>query len=234
LSRIGTLHSEGRGVLGAPRIHEDLVAEGETVGLNRVARLMAANGLAGWPRRRRRRMGRPGVRPVWVSNLLRRDFSAPAAEHKWVTDITEVRTQEGKLYLCVVIDLYSKLVVGWSMHTRQDRHLVIRAVRMAVGQRRDAHRIVLHSDRGSQFISADYQRYLRENKLDCSMSAVGHCGDNAACEGFFGVLKRERVYRTHYPTNDSARADLFEYIERLHNRRMRRRVANRSHNLQPS
>jgi len=97
-----------------------------------------------------------------------------------------VPTQEGKLFLCVVLDLYSKLIVGWPMHYRQDQHMVIRAVEMAVWQRQGKVPVVLHSDRGSQFTSGDYQRYLGSNRLVSSMSAVGHCGDNAACEGFFG------------------------------------------------
>lgn len=134
-------------------------------------------------------------------------------------------TQEGKLFLCVVLDLYSKLIVGWPMHYRQDRHMVIRAVEMAVWQRQGKVPVVLHSDRGSQFTSGDYQRYLGSNRLVSSMSAVGHCGDNAACEGFFGMLKRERIHHRHYRTQNEARADVFDYIERFHNPRMRRRVA---------
>lgn len=147
-------------------------------------------------------------------------------ETKWVTDITEIKTGEGKLYLCVVLDLFSKLVIGWSMHHRQDRQMVIRAVEMATWQRQGGGPVILHSDRGSQFRSSDYQRYLTRNTLLSSMSAVGYCGDNAACEGFFGALKRARVNRTKYATLDIARADLFDYIERFHNPRMRRRVAN--------
>ena len=103
--------------------------------------------------------------------------------------------------------------------------MVIRAVQTAVWQRQGSDPVILHSDRGSQFRSRDYQNYLKGNGLVCSMSAVGHCGDNAACEGFFGMLKRERIYRTKYPTLDAARADVFEYIERFHNPRMRRRTA---------
>src|SRR6056297_775834 len=129
------------------------------------------------------------------------------------------------MYLCVVVDLFSKLVMGWSMHHRQDRQMVIRAVEMAVWQRRNTGTVILHSNRGSQFRSADYQRMLKVNDLICSMSAVGHCGDNAACEGFFGVLKRDRVSHRRYRTRDEARVDLFDYIERFHNPRMRRRVA---------
>lgn len=226
LGRIRELHEDSRGVLGAPRMHEDLVEEGETASLNRVARLMARNGLQGWPRKKRRgQRAQPGLPPPGVRNLLERDFNALEPETKWVTDITEIPTAEGKLYLCVVLDLFSKLVIGWSMHHRQDRQMVIRAVEMAIWQRQGGWSVILHSDRGSQFRSSDYQRYLTRNTLLCSMSAVGHCGDNAACEGFFGMLKRERVNRTRYVTLDIAKADLFDYIERFHNPRMRRRVA---------
>lgn len=238
LGRIREIHEDSGGVIGAPRMHEDLVTEGECIGRNRVARLMAVNGLQGWPRRKRRRLGRLSSRPEGVRNLLNRDFAAFEPESKWVTDITEIPTQEGKLFLCVVLDLYSKLVVGWSMHHRQDRHMVIRAVEMAVWQRQGKAAVILHSDRGSQFVSGDYQRFLRRNTLISSMSAVGHCGDNAACEGFFGMLKRERVGHRSYRTRDEARADLFDYIERFHNPRMRRRVAKQDQKfsalLQPS
>ncbi|CAG8998888.1 MAG: IS3 family transposase ISIlo12 [Candidatus Celerinatantimonas neptuna] len=135
-------------------------------------------------------------------------------------------TQEGKFYLSVVLDLYSKLVIGWSMHHLQDRYMVMRAVKMAVWQRQEKHKVILHSDRGTQFTSGDHQRLLKHNQLVSSMSAVGHCGDNAACEGFFGVLKRERVNYRHYRTRDEAIADIFDDIERFHNPRMRRRLAN--------
>lgn len=226
LGRIRELHEDSRGVLGAGRMHEDLAAEGESAGLNRVARLMAADGLQGWPRRKRRgQRDQPGLAPPGVRNWLERDFTAREPETKWVTDITEIKTDEGKLYLCIVLDLFDHRVVGWSMHHRQDRQMVIRAVPMAVWQRQGNERVILHSDRGSQFRSGDYQNYLEAHALVCSMSAVGHCGDNAACEGFFGLLKRERVYRMRYPTLDAARADVFEYIERFHNPRMRRRQA---------
>jgi len=228
LKRIHELHAESRGILGAPRMHEDLKIEGETASKNRIARLMSVAGLQGWPRKKKRGQKKPPLlTPPGVSNLLERDFMALEPETKWVTDITEFKTGEGKLYLCVVLDLFSKLVIGWSMHHRQDRQMVLRAVEMAVWQRQGSEPVILHSDRGSQFRSGDYQRLLSKNTLMSSMSAVGHCGDNAACEGFFGVLKRERTSRMHYPTFDSAKADLFDYIERFHNPRMRRRVAQR-------
>ena len=151
LERIREIHNDSQGAIGAPRMHEDLSHEGETASLNRIARLMAANAIYGCPRRKGRRWaGKSSQRPSDVINHLKRDFNAMEPETKWVTDITEIRTQEGKLFVCVVIDLYSKLVLGWSMHHRQDRHMVIRAVEMAIWQRQGGWSVILHSDRGCQ------------------------------------------------------------------------------------
>lgn len=233
LARMWEIHEDSRGIIGAPRMHEDLTDEGETVSLNRVARLMAKAGLQGWPRRKKRGAPRRATsRPEGVRNLLERDFTALEPETKWVTDITEIATVEGKLYLCVVLDLYCKTVMGWSMHHRQDRHMVVRAVQMAVWQREGDNEVILHSDRGGQFISGTYQKFLGGSALVSSMSAVGHCADNAACEGFFGVLKRECVYRSWYRTRSEAKADLFGYLERFHNPRMRRRLARQDRKFQ--
>ena len=225
LTRIRQIHEDSRGVIGAPRMCEDLRDEGEAVSLNRVARIMAANQLQGWPRKKGRGYKRDAIRPQGVEDHLRRDFFATEPETKWVTDITELACDEGKLYLCVVLDLYAKVVVGWSMQIRQDRQMVMRAVEMALGQRENTAPVILHSDRGPQFTSADYQKLLRRHGLLSSMSRVGHCGDNAACEGFFGLLKRERTRQKKYRTRAEIRADVFNYIERFHNPRMQRRVA---------
>lgn len=225
VKRIRQIHDDSGGVLGAPRTHEDLLAEGYKLSLNKVARLMALHQIQGWPRKKGRGSKRSSVRPLGLKNHLKRNFTALEPETKWVTDITEVKTQEGKLFLCVVIDLFSKLVIGWSMHHRQDRYMVIRAVEMAVWQRSQTNEVVVHSDRGTQFTSSAYQKTLKENGLISSMSAVGHCADNAACEGFFGVIKRERLRYSSYRTRDEARTDIFDYIERFHNPRMRRRLA---------
>src|SRR5690606_16294318 len=165
-----------------------------------------------------------GARPAQVRNHLERDFTALEPNAKWVVDITYLRTGEGWLYLCAVLDLFSNKIVGWSMSPVQDRHLVLKAVMMAGWQRADREPVVLHSDRGTQFTSADYQQFLKDQHIISSMSAVGHCGDNAAMEGFFGMLKRERVHRRRYLTLADARADVFDYIERFHNPRMQRRL----------
>jgi len=224
LGRIATLHAESDSVMGSPRIWEELRYVGETCSENRVARLMRGAGLQGIPQRRRWRKKPSSQRPAGVQNHLERNFVAGEPNTKWVTDITYVRTDEYWLCLCVVVDLYSGVVVGWSMSHRQERQLVLQAVLMALWQREERTPVVLHSDRGCQFTSDEYLRFLRGHNLVCSMSAVGSCADNAAAESFFGVLKRERVNRRQYRTRAEARADIFDYIERFHNPRKRRRL----------
>jgi putative transposase len=217
------LHTASDGVLGGFRMWEELSYEGETCSPNRVARLMRANGLRGVPQRRRWGKKPSGSRPDGIANHLQRDFEASQPNAKWVTDITYIRTGEGWLYLCAVVDLHSKEVVGWSMGAHQQRSLVLQAVLTALWQRDSRAPVVLHSDRGTQFTSEEYQRFLADHNLTCSMSAVGSCADNAAAESFFGLLKRDRVQRRRYATRSEARADVFDYIERFHNPRMRRR-----------
>jgi putative transposase len=226
LQRIRILHSASDGVLGRRRIREDLFDAGEPCSPNRVGRLMHKADLKGVPQRKQWRKKASGTRPDSVNNHLARDFEAQGPNRKWVTDITYVRTAENWLYLCVVIDLFSRRVVGWSMSAIQDRQLVLQAVLMALWQRADRHPVILHSDRGCQFTSDEYQRFLKSHHLVCSMSAVGSCADNAVAEGFFGMLKRERVNRRRYCTRAEARADIFDYIECFYNPRMRRRLQN--------
>ncbi len=194
--------------MGMPRMHEQLCYEGETASPNRVARLMAKDGLFGIPQRRQWRKKRSGVRPAHIRNHLERDFSAAEPNTKWVTDITYIYTAQGWLYLCIVLDLFSSKIVGWSMSGIQDRHLVLKAVPMACWQRSGRDPVVLHSDRGTQFTSGEYQRFLVDHHIISSMSDVGHCGDNAAAEGFFGMLKRERTHRRHYLSLAEARSDV--------------------------
>ena len=221
--RIKVHHAKSDGVLGGPRIWDDLRYEGETCSKNRVARLMRDNGLQGIPQKRRWRNRKPSPRPSGIDNLLARDFASDEPNTKWATDITFVRTGEHWLYLCVVLDLHSRFVVGWSMSPRQDRQLVIQAVLMALWQRSEHTPVILHSDRGCQFTSDEYQRFLAGHNLICSMSGVGSCADNAAVEGFFGQLKRERVNRRRYQTRAEARSDIFDYIERFYNPRRKRK-----------
>jgi putative transposase len=238
LGKIRVLHTESDGVMGAPRICDELRYAGESCGENRVARIMSLAGLQGIPQKSRWRSKRSGRRPDDIQNHLARDFKATEPNTKWATDITFIRTAEGWLYLCVVLDLHSDIVVGWSMSHRQDRQLVLQAVLMALWQRRDRAPVILHSDRGTQFTSDEYQRFLAGHNLICSMSGVGSCADNAAAEGFFGRLKRERVNRRQYRLRSEARADVFDYIERFHNPLKRRRLeslkSSQCHLTQPS
>ena len=224
LARIRQLHADQDGVMGSPRMWEDLRYAGERCGRHRVARLMRRAGLQGVPQRRSWRKKPSSPRPSAIRNHLDRDFRAAAPNTKWVTDITYIRTAEHWLYLCIVLDLYSNLVVGWSMSPHQDRQLVVQAVLMALWQRPTRTPVILHSDRGCQFTAEEYPRFLEAHQVVCSMSAVGSCADNAAAESFFGVLKRERVNRQYYQTRAEARADIFNYIERCHNPRQRRRL----------
>jgi putative transposase len=225
LARMRDLHTQHEGVLGSPRMWEELRYAGERCGRHRVARLMRHAGLQGVPQRRRWRRKASGLPPAGTQNHLERDFTATTPNTKWVTDITYIRTAEHWLYLCIVLDLYSGVIVGWSMSPRQDRQLVVHAVLMALWQRPTRTPVILHSDRGCQFTSDEYQQFLAAHQVTCSMSAVGSCADNAAAESFFGRLKRERVNRRQYRTRAEARADIFDYIERWHNPRQRRRLA---------
>ena len=224
LRRIEALHTASDGVLGAPRVWEDLRYEGETCSINRVARLMQKNQLQGIPQKKRWRSKGSTPRPAGITNHLARDFRAAQPNTKWATDITYIETGEGWLYLGAVKDLHSESIVGWSMSPQQTRDLVLHAVLMALWQRNDRSPVILHSDRGCQFTSGEYQRFLKGHNLIQSMSAVGSCADNASMEGFFGMLKRERVNRRIYATRAQARADVFDYIERFYNPRCKRRL----------
>ena len=224
LMHIRRHHAASDGVMGAPRIRDELFYEGIRCGKNRIARLMRIEGIKGIPQKKRWKKKASGDRPAGVKNHLDRNFRATAPNQKWVTDITYIETAEGWLYLSGVKDLYSEQIVGWSMSHSQTRGLVLQSVLMALWQREDRSPVILHSDRGCQFTSGEYQRFLKGHNLICSMSGVGSCADNASMEGFFGMLKRERVNRRSYETRAQARADVFDYIERFYNPRMRRRL----------
>ena len=225
LVQIREIHANSDGVYGAPRIWDELRYRGEKCGKHRIARLMVAEGLEGVLQPKRWRKKRSSVCPDDVTYHLKHDFQADSPNTKCVTDIQYIRTGEHYLYLCVVLDLYSRVVVGWSMSHRQDRQLVLQAVLMALWQREDRSPVVLRSDRECQFTSDEYQRFLKGHHLVCGMSAVGSCADNAACQGFFGMLKRERVYRRGYRSHAEARADIFDYVERFYHPNRRRMAA---------
>jgi putative transposase len=156
-----------------------------------------------------------------AKNLLEQDFSATQVNQRWASDTTFIWTGQGWLYLAVVMDLYSRRIVGWSMSRRNNRHLVLNALNLALGQREPGADLIHHSDRGAQYLSDDYQLLLKRNGITCSLSDKGSCYDNAVVESFFATLKRERVKRRTYRTRDEARADIFDYIERFYNRHRR-------------
>ncbi len=224
LRRIKNIHVDSDAVFGSPRIWEELRYEGESCSLNRVARLMQSASIVGIPASKQWRKRKSSKRPDHVINHLERDFTADEPDTKWVTDITYIRTGEGWLYLAVIIDLCSRQVIGWSMSHRMEKQLVIQAVLMALWQKQNATSVILHSDRGSQYTSYEYQHFLETHGIVSSMSAVGSCYDNAAAESFFGLLKRERVNRRKYVTRAEARADIFDYIERFYNQRKKRQL----------
>jgi putative transposase len=179
---------------------------------------MRQEGLRGIPVPTHWKRQKAGERPVGITNQLARDFSAPGPKAKWVTDITYIPTQEGWLYLAFVFDVFSRQVIGWSMQPQLTRDLVIQALLMPVWQKKSPQVVILHSDRGTQFNSQEFQVFLQAPGIVSSMSGVGNCYDNAVAESFFGLLKRERVHRRRYQTRAEARADIFDYIERFYNR----------------
>jgi putative transposase len=203
---------------GSPRVWRDMRAWGHTCSLNRVARLMLAAGLQA--RRKRRRLPSDlGVRPehAIAPNLLERQFEATAPNQRWVADFTYIWTQEGWLYFAVVLDLFSRRVVGWSMSQEMTAQLVTDALVMAIWRRGRPTELLHHSDQGSQYTSEQFQKLLTELGVTCSMSRRGDVWDNSAMESFFSSLKIERVHRKVYRTRDEARADLFDYVERFYN-----------------
>jgi len=210
---------------GSRRVWRDVLAWGEKCGIHRVERLMHTAGLAA-RRKRRRSPNDNGVRPEHsiAPNLLQREFEADAPNKKWLADFTYIWTAEGWLFVAVVLDLYSRRIVGWSMKPEMTAQLVIDALVMAVWRRGMPKELLHHSDQGSQYTSEAFQRLLSAHGITCSMSRRGDCWDNAAMESFFSSLKTERVDRKQYVSRDDARADVFDYIERFYNPRRRHSV----------
>ncbi len=207
-----------RCVYGAPRIYRVLRDEGIACGLNRVARLMQQSGLLPRTIRKFRKTtdSRKSYSPA--PNILGREFVANAPNRKWVSDVTFIATREGWLYLAVVLDLYSRKVVGWSMGDRLTTELAQRAMRHAIESRQPKPGLLAHSDRGMEYYAKDYQCLLKQHGMICSMSGKGECHDNAVAESFFHTLKVEQVYHDDYHTRDEARSVLFDYIELFYNR----------------
>ncbi|WP_432652499.1 IS3 family transposase [Pseudoalteromonas luteoviolacea] len=213
-------------VYGYRKVTSDLRDLGEACSKHRVAKLMKLAGIkaqVGYKKHKGHYSGKPAV---VADNVLDRQFAVTTPNRYWVTNITYIRTHEGWLYLAVVLDLYSRAVVGWSMSSRMESELVTQALLAAVWRRKPKNQVLIHSDQGSQFTGYEWSDFLTEHNLKASMSRRGNCHDNAVAESFFQLLKRERVKRKIYATREHARADIFDYIEMFYNSRRKHGEAN--------
>lgn len=218
---IRQVYATHRGRYGSPRIHRELQDQGQSTSRKRVARLMREAALTALRKRRRvLTTKRDATHPV-APNVLQREFTATEPNTKWVTDITYIPTTAGWLYLAVILDLYSRAVVGWSMSACCDEALAENALQMAVSRRRPKAGLLHHSDRGCQYTSRAYRKRLEQVGAVVSMSRKGNCWDNAAIESFFGSLKEECVGNQVYSSYEQARQALFEYLEVYYNRQRR-------------
>ena len=219
LEAIAAIHGESKATYGWPRIHAELRHCGVRVSRKRVARLMRQAGLSGMVRRRK---GKTTIRVPGIAtapDLVRRDFAPEAPNRLWVADLTEVATWEGKLYLAVVIDCYSRRCVGWAMAEHMRAELVVEALEMAIWQRRPETGLVHHSDRGGQYVSLIFGQSARAAGIDISMGAKGCALDNAVAEAFFATLKKELTRRSSWPTRRELQSAVFAWIEGWYNRR---------------
>jgi putative transposase len=219
--RIAQIHRESRGTYGAPRIHAELRAEGERVGRKRVARLMRGANVIGVSRRRSFQTTRrdPSSRPA--PDLVDRKFTASGPNQLWVADITYIPTLAGFLYLAVVLDVWSRKIVGWSMSSRLVTQIVLDALAMALDQRRPAEGVIHHSDQGCQYTSIEFGKRCRQSGVRPSMGSVGDCYDNAMCESFFATLECELLDRRRFVDRAEAELAVFDFIEGFYNTRRR-------------
>ncbi|HHG0625503.1 TPA: IS3 family transposase [Klebsiella pneumoniae] len=207
-------------VYGYRKIHLDLRDSGQQCGVNRVWRLMKRVGIKAQVGYRSPR-ARKGEASIVSPNRLQRQFNPDAPDERWVTGITYIRTHEGWLYLAVVVDLFSRKIIGWSMQSRMTKDIVLNALLMAVWRRNPQKQVLVHSDQGSQYTSHEWQSFLKSHGLEGSMSRRGNCHDNAVAESFFQLLKRERIKKKLYGTREEARSDIFDYIEMFYNSKRR-------------
>ena len=219
--KVAEVHTRTKGRYGSPRTHAELVAQGTPCCENTVARVMREAGIAAKTRRKFRQTTDSNHPHPVAENVLDRDFDPAEPNASWVADVTYIPTGEGWVYLAVVVDLFSRMVVGWSMAATMTSRLVVDALEMAVAGRlkgSSSSALVAHSDRGSQYASEHYRRRLEEERITCSMSRRGNCWDNAPMESFFASLKKELVHDEDYATRGAATASIFEYIETFYNR----------------
>ena len=223
---VHTSFSGGRGYYGSPRIYDDLVEWQESVSRKRIIRLMQEEGLKARVRKRYKGTTMSDHDQPVADNLLQQEFTAERPNQRWVGDTSELRIGDtGKAYLAVILDLFSRFVVGWAVSAVNDRHLTIKALDMAVKRRCPAVGLLHHSDQGSTYASEDYQAVLEAHGITCSMSRRGNCYDNAVMEAFFSTVKNEVGER--YESHGDAKGQLFDYIEVFYNQRRRHSSAGR-------
>jgi putative transposase len=216
-ARVTASHLASKRRYGSPRVHADLKAAGQCVGQKRVARLMRENSLVARTRRRFRTTTDSKHSFLIAPNVLNRNFTAGGPDQVWVTDITFLWTRQGWLYLAVILDLFSRRVVGWATSQNVDRHLALAALDMALVHRRPSGELVHHSDRGSTYASTDYRDALESRGIECSMSRKGDCWDNAVAESFFATLKREMENSDNFESREVATLSIREYIDSFYN-----------------
>jgi len=221
LTKIKCFHKASHEIYGSPRIHQDLLDSGEKAGIHRVARLMQQAGIQSKVAKKFvvTTDSRNTLAPA--PDRLERQFSQNQPNQAWVSDTTFIATRQGWLYLAIILDLFSRQVIGWAMGDKNNRQLVIDALTMAIWRRGKVRDVIVHSDQGSTYASADYRQLLVDNGLKGSMSRKGECLDNAVAESFFGSLKTEWVDHKDYRSKSEAKQSLFEYIEVFYNRQRR-------------
>ncbi len=216
-AEIAGVHQRSRRTYGSPRVHADLRAKGLRVSRKRVERIMRENGIAARRKRPFRRTTDSNHHDPIAPNLLNRDFEPKAPNTVWATDVTYIPTLEGWLYLAVILELFSRRVVGWAASPNNDRELALKALHQAVAARRPPRGLIHHSDRGSPYASDDYRNALTLYGMKQSMSRKADCWDNACAESFFGTLKAELVDGERYPTRAIAMASIGDYLENFYN-----------------
>lgn len=217
VEEIKSIHARHRQRYGSQRITQELEAEGWSCGRNRIARLMKINAIRAKVKRKFKRSGSKANLATYAPNRLDRQFRVPTPNRVWVTDLTYLWTCEGGMYLAAVLDLHSRLIVGWSTAKQPSAGLALQALKRALGKRRPGKGLLVHSDRGSQFASFEYQDYLKEQGHIASMNQQGTCYDNAVMESFFHTLKMEHVFWERYQSREEATLSIFGYIELYYN-----------------
>jgi transposase InsO family protein len=221
LEKIKEIHKDSRQTYGSPRVHADLIEQGERCSRKRIAKIMRDGGIQAKMKKRFKITTKSNPTAKAAPNLLQQDFSALAMNQRWVADMTYIPTAEGWLYLAAVLDLYSRRIVGLAMSERMTTDLVASALEQALLRRKPDAGLIHHSDRGCQYTSQLFQGILKKHGILVSMSGTGNCYDNAAMESFFHTLKTEHVHFEHFKTRQQAQASIFDYIEVFYNKKRR-------------